>query len=546
MRVRQCYPSDHQDLSVEQMTERSGTHMVLRGWLAILMISLTLINPFLHVIAASDHITLQLPRKHQFEFAGYYAAKELGYYEQLGREIVIAEYQAGMNVIEEVTTGRAEFALVSSSPTASFLSGAPIRLLANIYKHPALVLLSHEDAGIQRPADLRGKRLMLTLSERESPEFQTFLASNAIAPGEIIFVEHTMDPGALLRGVADVMSASRSGQVFDLQQMGIPFHSMDLSSGGIDFYGDGLITSAEICEEDPDLVRYFRDVSLIGWYYALSHTEELVDLILDQYAPEKSREALLYEAQETIKLVDADSFLVGSVDPQRIQRIAKDLASYGLGPSLTSIEAFIFDPASPLEIDSSEMELSTVQEDQSEPVHISLIIVMIMALIVLLYLLIKFSKISKIRARLKDRVSREESIPTILAVDDEPAILDTLTELLKQNYKVKVAPSGEIALKIAQTSAPPDLILLDVMMPGMSGFEVAASLQSHESTKDIPIIFVTGRTDEESITEGYRVGGVDYVPKPFNPDELLARVETHLSLRDAQGQVADISRSLDS
>lgn len=134
--------------------------------------------------------------------------------------------------------------------------------------------------------------------------------------------------------------------------------------------------------------------------------------------------------------------------------------------------------------------------------------------------------------------------PTILAVDDAPANLDILTGLLGEPYNMKVAPNGIIALKIAQSPAPPDLILLDVMMPGMSGFEVARELQFNEATKDIPIIFVTAKTDEESISEGFAAGGVDYVTKPFNPNELIARVQTHLSLKEAREKVESMSRSL--
>jgi len=346
-----------------------------------------------------------------------------------------------------------------------------------------------------------------------------------------------------------------------LKQAGIPFNILDPSAHGIEFYGDGLITSTALCQTDPDLVRYFRDVSLVGWYYALSHTEEMVDLILDEYSTEKSREALLHEAQEIIKLVDVDSFLLGSVDLQRIERIAEGLIESGISSSVDSIGRFIFDPANPFEINSTEQSATESSSTKDMPagevthdteltlVTLLSILIILIAIIVLIFFVFKyfsrFTTNSKGLDPSKDQVSKAKYIATILAVDDAPAILHTLTELLTAKYKVKVAPNGAIALKIAQASVPPDLILLDVMMPGMSGFDVARELQASDATREIPIIFVTGRTDDESISEGYRVGGVDYVPKPFNPDELLARVETHLSLRDARGQVEEMSRSHD-
>ena len=133
---------------------------------------------------------------------------------------------------------------------------------------------------------------------------------------------------------------------------------------------------------------------------------------------------------------------------------------------------------------------------------------------------------------------------TILAVDDAPENLDVLIALLNERYNVKVANNPIVALKIAQAQNPPDLILLDVMMPVMSGFDVARELKANPSTKNIPIIFVTAEVDEGSITEGFSSGGVDYVVKPFNPKELTARVETHLSLKEAREKLANMASSL--
>ncbi len=133
---------------------------------------------------------------------------------------------------------------------------------------------------------------------------------------------------------------------------------------------------------------------------------------------------------------------------------------------------------------------------------------------------------------------------TILAVDDAPENLDILTGLLGDKYKMKVAINGIIALKIAQATPLPDLILLDVRMPGMSGFDVARELQSNPATSEIPIIFVTAETNADAVKEGFSAGGVDYVLKPFNPEELQARVRNHLSLKAAREKLEDMSRKL--
>ncbi len=118
---------------------------------------------------------------------------------------------------------------------------------------------------------------------------------------------------------------------------------------------------------------------------------------------------------------------------------------------------------------------------------------------------------------------------TILAVDDEKINLNILIELLGNDYEVSVALNGEKALKLIEKKDI-DLILLDIMMPGMDGYEVCQILKSKSKTKDIPILFITAKTDDESIVKGFEVGGIDYISKPFRPIELQARVKTHLKL----------------
>src|SRR5689334_17425941 len=120
--------------------------------------------------------------------------------------------------------------------------------------------------------------------------------------------------------------------------------------------------------------------------------------------------------------------------------------------------------------------------------------------------------------------------PQVLVVDDNPANLDLLTRVLEpQGYRILVAQSGESAVALAGR-ARPDLILLDVMMTGADGFETCRRLGRDERTAQIPVLFISARTDTASIVEGFRAGGVDYVTKPFQAEEVLSRANTHLRL----------------
>jgi phosphoserine phosphatase RsbU/P len=126
----------------------------------------------------------------------------------------------------------------------------------------------------------------------------------------------------------------------------------------------------------------------------------------------------------------------------------------------------------------------------------------------------------------------------ILIVDDTPLNIGVISGALKDSYKTKVATNGEKALALASAEVKPDLILLDIIMPGMDGYEVCSRLKADAATSEIPVIFLTGQTSAEDETRGFEVGAVDYVHKPFSPAVVKARVRSHILLREARAQLA--------
>jgi two-component system, cell cycle response regulator len=121
----------------------------------------------------------------------------------------------------------------------------------------------------------------------------------------------------------------------------------------------------------------------------------------------------------------------------------------------------------------------------------------------------------------------------VLIVDDEPSNINLVAEILHNKYEIRIATNGQNALNMIE-KAKPDLILLDINMPEMNGYEVASKLKSSQETVNIPFIFLTGKSDPQSIVEGFKHGAVDYISKPFAKEELLARVETHLKINELQ------------
>jgi class 3 adenylate cyclase/AmiR/NasT family two-component response regulator len=139
--------------------------------------------------------------------------------------------------------------------------------------------------------------------------------------------------------------------------------------------------------------------------------------------------------------------------------------------------------------------------------------------------------------RLGDLVDTAREKPTILIVDDTPANLALLSDALKSDYRMKVALSGEAALELAHSEPRPDLILLDVMMPGMDGFEVCRRLKSEPSLQSIPVIFVTAMGEVEDETRGLELGGADYITKPISVPIVKARVKAHLAVHEQARQM---------
>lgn len=137
------------------------------------------------------------------------------------------------------------------------------------------------------------------------------------------------------------------------------------------------------------------------------------------------------------------------------------------------------------------------------------------------------------------------SKPKILIVDDEKFYLDVLVDLLKEDYKTVIAKDGEQALRRAASDAPPDLILLDILMEGMDGYEVCRRLKANPAVQNIPVIFLTVKSEVADELRGFELGAVDYISKPMSPPIVRARISTHLALNEARQVLADQNQLLE-
>ncbi|MCX7944194.1 MAG: response regulator, partial [Deltaproteobacteria bacterium] len=133
----------------------------------------------------------------------------------------------------------------------------------------------------------------------------------------------------------------------------------------------------------------------------------------------------------------------------------------------------------------------------------------------------------------------------VLVVDDSPENINVIKSVFKDIYRIKAATSGERAIEIANSEEKPDLILLDIIMPGMNGYETIKKLKANPNTAEIPVIFLTSKGEVEDERTGFDLGAVDYITKPINPAILFARVDTHLSLKKMRDELLSKNKYLE-
>ncbi len=288
-----------------------------------------------------EKVSLQLQWKHQFEFAGFYAAKEKGYFAEAGLEVEIREYEKGREIIGSVLSGETTFGILYSTVIRARMEGKPVVLLANYFKRSPLALAVRPD--IYFPGDLKGKIVMGEKHELESSNFAQMFRQFNMTADDFCIVPHTFNIDKFISREVDAMTVFLTNEVYHLRREKVPFNIIDPNNYGVPFYDVNVFTSESYASENPETVRAFVEACDKGWEYALANPEEIVDLILAKYNTQnKAKEHLLYEADKTLRMVQPDIYPIGSIDPARIQKIQELFVSEGVAKSIAAPEDFIF------------------------------------------------------------------------------------------------------------------------------------------------------------------------------------------------------------
>ena len=263
-------------------------------------------------------VTLQLKWKHQFQFAGYYAAIEQGFYAEAGLDVSLLEATSNMEPIQAVINGEAEFGVTTSDIVRLRSQGKDLVLLASIFQHSPQILVALKSSGIDHVQLLQNKKVAM---EHNAADIITYMSDEGISLDDVIMYPHAFGIDQLISGEVDALSAYKSDEPFLLSESKKEYTIIDPGMGGIDFYGDVLFTTGELIKTNPDLVLRFREATLKGWKYAMSNTEEIVQLIYNNYSQRHSIEHLRFEAEKMQRLIMPDVVEIGYSNPGRWQRI---------------------------------------------------------------------------------------------------------------------------------------------------------------------------------------------------------------------------------
>ncbi|MFT7413925.1 MAG: diguanylate cyclase (GGDEF)-like protein/PAS domain S-box-containing protein [Methylophagaceae bacterium] len=291
-----------------------------------------------------EKIRLQLKWFNQFQFAGYYAAVEQGYYASEGLEVEIVERDLDKSVVKQVISGEANYGVGDAGLLSQFAQGEPMIALAAIFQHNPLVFFSRQDSGIISPYEMAGKRIMSdSLSANEAP-LRAMLAGAKISEKDFTLLQQINDYSLLTQGKVDVIAGYISDQSYYFKQQGVKVNIISPQNYGIDFYGDMLFTSQQELRDYPERTHRFLRASLKGWQYALDHPEQLVQIIHQKYKSRLSIEHLRFEAEETRKLIAPDAIPLGQISLNRLKAIVHLQVDAGLKKTISDddLSAFIY------------------------------------------------------------------------------------------------------------------------------------------------------------------------------------------------------------
>ncbi|MGB1310087.1 MAG: diguanylate cyclase [Leucothrix sp.] len=292
--------------------------------------------------AVNDAVKMQLSWVHQFQFAGYYAALEKGFYEEEGLEVTLLEGGPGISCNEHMLLHQAHYCNGLGSVLKRRIEGEAIVALASFIQHSPVVLITLKDAGLMTPRDLIGKRVETLVGGEPIAEIKAMFKHEGIALDQLDNQENSASIDTLIKGQVDAKYGFVTNEPYQLDSLGIDYHIISPRDYGIDFYGDALFTSESEIDKHPERVEKFLRASIKGWIYAMENKPEIILLILNKYSDDKTFDELMAEANAMENLMLKALIKIGHINEARWKITAETLLSKGLIDQGFSLDGFIY------------------------------------------------------------------------------------------------------------------------------------------------------------------------------------------------------------
>jgi len=309
-----------------------------------------------------EKVSLQLHWKYQFEFAGFIAAKEKDFYKEAGLDVELREYTYGLDIEEEVLSGRANYGIYNSLTLIDYLKGKEIVLLASYFKRAALVLITTPD--IHSPKDLIGKKVMASTKEDFELNFGEYFKGYGVTVDDVELVPHTYKVDKFVSGEVSAMTAFISNQPYILDRMDVKYNILDPSDDNLFIMQLELFTSQRELIKHTKRTQAFIDASKRGWEYALTHKKELAEIIHEKYNKGLSVEDLEKEAEGIQRLILPYTYEIGSIDPNFLKK-QKELFERKYGLFGRELDEYVYEPAHLKNLDLTEEEKQYIQQHKN-------------------------------------------------------------------------------------------------------------------------------------------------------------------------------------
>jgi len=306
----------------------------------LFFILILLTMPFLNA-KELEKVSIQLNWKYQFEFAGFIAAYEKGFYKDLGFDVEIREFTDKLNVMNEIKNKKADFGIYDISLFEYYDEKNPLILLANYMKKSGLVFVAKQN--IITPYDFKNKTIMAEQYELDKSILSEVLKIFKIKPTDFKQIEHhTFGANKFINGDVDIMTAYLSNELYEIKKSKIPYNLIDPSNYGLYNFSLNLFTLKNSAIENPNKMKKIIEATNRGWKYAFENKKELVDIIYNKYSKRKSKEALLFEADEIEKLMLPNIYELGSIQDDFIRDVLSKISKHYPDKDI-DLQSMIFD-----------------------------------------------------------------------------------------------------------------------------------------------------------------------------------------------------------